>query len=936
MVKSMEDPPGHRGSRSDRSVDGYLLVLAFCYVRSVIIDMNRDLMWSSIGLLPVPGLQCFINICVVLTLIFGYNIGTSVDRYVQLRVKAKNVYEDFLATTKLEFAGYHKIILTNSCGVLHPVDIFLKRIYDKHFPRQSANAFAANKRTNPTLSLRLAQLEKYAEPNVESVPVGELEDAADEILTEAFRHPAFLSLAMTICKNVDGRAFGELKVDLSSASGYPYEQGRKKKEDRVHAEDHARLLLDDDHEFDQYVSKHVWYTTGRAKMQAVGDDDAGRLIIYSGYSFLLMALLALQPWCKFMNENMAWCGVGFSWMHGGAAKLAKYMECDKGFAPKGFRYVSLDISGWDNKLHRSVMNQLRRFYRTLLMGIGVQQSYVDRFVRLVGCMIDSPVLFPLGYLFKLHQGMKSGWAATGNDNTLLHEMIMRAIMVKHGYMKHVLYGDDNFLLVPDRITDEMLISEYVRFGLKIKYIHSSRSISDVDFLSKHIIYSHGHYYVYREAVETHSRLLMPEEMDPRRRDKPDAVVAAERVMGHLLDNPYNQDVRRICFKILTMLRDHYAIEYIDVHDQLIRSHPWRNFDTSLIPKRFPTVPSEDFIAELYGVPFLQDLRVMWPTTVTFIPNLQTGCVDMTLYRAAADFSNDVLFQLGQVASKKYKSIIRKLSPYAPIVKCYGFHAARFEFGIKYFGIEFSNILDLGAHPGACAASASKYCHEIVCVSTIPKDGGDFCPYVTRGTDVHCIIADADHFVPRKVFDLQHDDVDVWGASSVNDDIINGLGIVRRARMNFRFVKQALFTLKEIDGRTIDDLYDLYKDYGYIDYVKPLFSNPWKSEFMVYVRKEKTPRIRKAAFVANLYGFLNAMAPDLFKWSELLLNAISNYKGAEHIEPNPNQSTIYEDDWVRSWSQGKEHLSLFECSPLGANAHAKDLELETCSVAAVRG
>lgn len=89
MVKSMEDPPGHRGSRSDRSVDGYLLVLAFCYVRSVIIDMNRDLMWSSIGLLPVPGLQCFINICVVLTLIFGYNIGTSVDRYVQLRVKAK-------------------------------------------------------------------------------------------------------------------------------------------------------------------------------------------------------------------------------------------------------------------------------------------------------------------------------------------------------------------------------------------------------------------------------------------------------------------------------------------------------------------------------------------------------------------------------------------------------------------------------------------------------------------------------------------------------------------------------------------------------------------------------------------------------------------------------------------------------------------------------
>merc|ERR1719414_2472855 len=101
-------------------------------------------------------------------------------------------------------------------------------------------------------------------------------------------------------------------------------------------------------------------------------------------------------------------------------------------------------------------------------------------------MINARILMPMGHVFEVHQGMKSGWGSTSNDNTFLHELVFRAICAKLGRLKHLLYGDDNFMLVPDRITDNMLVREYARFGLLVKNIHSSRYIGNVDFLSKFV------------------------------------------------------------------------------------------------------------------------------------------------------------------------------------------------------------------------------------------------------------------------------------------------------------------------------------------------------------------------------------------------------------------------------------------------------------------
>jgi hypothetical protein len=363
------------------------------------------------------------------------------------------------------------------------------------------------------------------------------------------------------------------------------------------------------------------------------------------------------------------------------------------------------------------MSQLEVFYDALLVKVGVHKPFRVKFVKLVRDMIEATVLMPLGYAFKVAQGMKSGWGATANDNTLMHEFVFRCIMKRICWMKHLLYGDDNLILVPDGVTDEQLVAEYRRFGLVVKVIHSSRYLGNVDFLSKYVKYCDGNYYVFRPAIESHARMLMPEEMDPRRRDRPDAIIATERLLGHLLDNPFNKDVREVCYDLLSRMKKDYGVEYVTVHDGMMKKHPWRTFDPGKIPKQFPTVPSMGFIEELYGVPIPTHLKVTWPCNPYIIPfDTSVREVDSVYYDTANGFSNDVAFKLNELASRQTKTVVRKLSPYKQPTRCYGFHAARFEFAIKYFGIRFNNMLDLGSHPGACAASALKYCDSVVCVS----------------------------------------------------------------------------------------------------------------------------------------------------------------------------------------------------------------------------
>jgi hypothetical protein len=314
------------------------------------------------------------------------------------------------------------------------------------------------------------------------------------------------------------------------------------------------------------------------------------------------------------------------------------------------------------------------------------------------------------------------------------------------------------------------------------------------------------------------------------------------------------------------------------------------------------VPDLDFIQNLYGVPFPSTLRSSWPA----LPELNRWddalCVaDSIQFDTASVFANDVAVRLNGMFGRQMKRLVRKMSPFSQPKLCYGFHAARFEFAIKYFDIKFESLLDLGSHPGACAASGTKYCEDIVCVSKKPsKDSGDFCPYVARSGSIQLIVGDANSYVPSRQFELMHDDVDIVGPRSAEEDIEIGLGMIDRALKNSKSVNQALITIKEVNWRVKDQLYYLYKEYGHFDIVKPYFSNPWKSEFMVYVRHDKTPRMRKASFIRKLNGFLNLHASSIFQWNELLTSAISGVKGIGDVEAYPAQTDVFEGNWVKPW------------------------------------
>jgi hypothetical protein len=418
--------PGESVKRPHYTIHPLPIVLALVSLDKLIYEVNCKI--DDMGLdylFPRVASLWFIYIFICVNVTGGEVLWEKIEigNGVPLKKKVKDLYVEFLRLTKLSYLGLHARIHPNATAVLHPVDYFLKHIYDRYFPRQAFEAFSRYKRTNPTLQLKLNELEKYALPLVEEIPREAINDEFRKLLVEIQLGGGFSEFRYSLKSSVDDGRFDELQVDSSSASGFPYATGAKKKDTRVDAENQAAMMLNDADVFADYMSEHVWYTTGRAKHQELDKDDAGRLIMYAGHAYLLMALLALQPWCRFMNNTMDWCGVGFSWMHRGAEKLASYMCAEKGVSPPGFRYVSLDISGWDTKLHHDLLEELGLFYQMLFGLCGLTASYLGRFKRVFDDMICAKVLMPGGHLFQLYQGMKSGWAATANDNTLIHEMV---------------------------------------------------------------------------------------------------------------------------------------------------------------------------------------------------------------------------------------------------------------------------------------------------------------------------------------------------------------------------------------------------------------------------------------------------------------------------------------------------------------------------------
>jgi hypothetical protein len=302
----------------------------------------------------------------------------------------------------------------------------------------------------------------------------------------------------------------------------------------------------------------------------------------------------------------------------------------------------------------------------------------------------------------------------------------------------------------------------------------------------------------------------------------------------------------------------------------------------------------EFINTLYGVKGIK-LDVPWPgyegNFTRFDYSLPAN--NCNRFNDANQYFRKVWKNLLTLSKRKKKECVKYTSPFISPNTCRGYHAARYEYAVKFFDLECRKILDYGTHPGACAFSMLKRKDvEVTGVSLVPlydvRGNRKPVPYVLRDSRFRFIEADADTYVISEQYDLLHDDVDSAGVRTDQTDIVNALGALRRAMRASTHVKAALMTIHDVCAEVIEEMYNCYRLYGDFDIIKPLYSNPWKPEYMVVFRKSDKPRIRKVAFKRALYRFLNSFSSDILRWSELLNSNVERLADGRDARRCPSQ------------------------------------------------
>jgi hypothetical protein len=294
----------------------------------------------------------------------------------------------------------------------------------------------------------------------------------------------------------------------------------------------------------------------------------------------------------------------------------------------------------------------------------------------------------------------------------------------------------------------------------------------------------------------------------------------------------------------------------------------------------------EFIEELYGgkdVP----LKGGWPSVPQmFRFDWDVHKKDCETFYSSEFFATTVATRIRGVGMKSVRSFIRMISPFVVPHRVYGTHAARLECVFKTCGIEAKKALDLGSHPGACASSLLKVVDKLTCVSLNDSDD-EFCPYVFRDSRVDFIECDVDGYVPDKKFDVVHDDVDIIaGSNRRRADHDLALKAVSRAVRLRKYTTWYVFTVRNMGADVMLALYDAYKLYGYIDVVKPHYSNPWRTEFIVVFKNVSDVRRKRRDFLHALYAFLDSTAEQQRNWAALLSEKISEYGNKGSIEECP--------------------------------------------------
>ncbi|ACQ91602.1 hypothetical protein [Phytophthora infestans RNA virus 1] len=810
-----------------------------------------------------------------------------VRRSVELKASSmKKIIADFRTKIRsIVYLGVSNIDIPNVHAMRYPIDFFMSRLYRMKFLKEYEESREKYRRVNPTLAMKLAQLLRYDnEFLLESNVAEALKESVEEVLEEVFSNPSFEEVKIELNGRLNsGMAmFDDINVNGSSAAGYPYPAGVKRRDVLEEAKASAYDLYNDSDLFEGYMSDHRWYTTGRAKLVKMGKPDKARLVLYSGFSYSLLGFVYSQVWTGFMNRQCrGWSAVGMSWMNGGAAKVASFFEDCFGIAVSGFEYMTLDVAEWDSSVCRELLHACKRFHmRVLERTLSPENArYKEYFGRIYDEMIEAKVVLPGGHSFRLHHGMKSGWIMTANDNTLMHEFVVRTLQ-KIGQipdMKRQLYGDDNLSRKPIGMSKQLLVDGYGMFGFRLSHIHVSRRLSEVDFLSKFIIFKDGFYFPWREQTETHARLLMPEEFDPNYRIVPDSRVAAEHLLGHLLDNPFNANVRHVCFTLLEYIKSNYGVRTINVEEFINTRWSFMLRDIKRLCGEIPTVPSVEFIQELYGV-FSEPVSFNWAGVGEYARKLPKFSFISKAPSAEPFFrSQKAAFELSvseKFGHRKTSALNRACGYKKMPLHIFGQAGGKLIEIINTCGLKCESVLDLGTHPGAAMATLQSM-HKVksaTCVSLFPEidKSKGFCPRVLRGKDFEFFEMSAEKFKPTKHYDMCFDDIyDFEEADRFKraEQMFGHVdrhfaGALTRAEKFKPFCGSYVMKVRGFTPLVLKGLYDLYRMWGYLDIRKTFYSNPWNPEFYVVLVKRHDQYVRRSTFNGAVNAYLNGIAPRL--------------------------------------------------------------------------
>jgi hypothetical protein len=325
----------------------------------------------------------------------------------------------------------------------------------------------------------------------------------------------------------------------------------------------------------------------------------------------------------------------------------------------------------------------------------------------------------------------------------------------------------------------------------------------------------------------------------------------------------------------------------------MKRHPWRLIDPNRLMGVIPVIPSKSFIEDLYDV-------TVEPVSDR-VPELDTSFhrfdwfkkSDGTNFDVVYKFVRDVHSIAAGLSRNNRKRASKLASPYKAPVGVYGFHAARLSFATKFFGINIEGVtLDYGSHPGACAEFLQRYSETLDCVTLHPEKDArqELCPYILRQDNTTIHEKHADDFIVCKDYDFVHDDIDIVdGVRSYQTLETRILATLNRFILNKRHFKSCMMTLHCITPDIIEKLYDVYRQYGYFDIVKPLYSHPWKVEYIVYFKRTSlVDRYRKTNFLNGINSYLDYDASLLLDWNRYYLDLVKGLERGERVKMNPIQ------------------------------------------------